>query len=117
MKRIAITILVAFTFLWISDVSGGNWQGNNFFKKFARSPESTLTCWNGGVQTYSTPEFIDVSQCPHTINSCATCIISLEDQGCRIIDAVVRNPTTSMDSEGKIIYYGDITYLLSCIKP
>jgi len=115
MKKIVISILVAFAFLWISDVSGGNyWSANKPVKKFVRSPESILTCWRGTVSTYSTPQSIDVSQCPEWApNSCATCIVSLEDQGCRIIDAVVRDPF----SEGTVEFLGDITYLLSCIKP
>jgi hypothetical protein len=115
MKKIVIAILVVVAFCWISVVSADN-------KPVEESPESIATCVaNSGngpyqLQTRSFPETINGEQCrtwepDREPDPCAPCIISLEEQGCKIIDVVVTQVVGSENYE-KIL--APVTYLLSC---
>ena len=110
MKKIVIAILIFFAFSWISVVSAGDRHGKRVNWPGTGSPESTVTCAAGNgdiISNRSVPETINVDQCRGFVDSCAPCIISLEDQGCKIVDVVVTHapapPPSSMT-----------TYLLSC---
>ena len=109
MKVIINVILAVLAFTWISGVSAGNGSNN-------QSPESMMTCGGGvggSISVVSVPDFINKEGCPaYQEGACASCIISLENQGCKVIDVVVthfRFPE-SVASTGT-------TYLLSCAKP
>ena len=108
MKLVMNLILVLFSFALITSVYAD--------KKFKnQSPESLVTCQPAGPQKYiatamSLPAIINTERCIETTDSaqsCAPCIISLENQGCRIIDVV----------PGEYDEYPIVTYLLSCTKP
>ena len=108
MKKIVIAILVFFAFSWISVVSAGDWHGKRGNWPRTGSPESTVTCAAGNgaiISNRSVPNTINVDECEGFVGLCAPCIISLEDQGCKIVDVVVTHkpPHNSMT-----------TYLLSC---
>jgi hypothetical protein len=80
-----------------------------------QSPESIVACpANNGfvVGGLTVPAAINTELCaiPDMGNKCATCIRSLENQGCKVID--VDYQTLRFDKE-----YGDLLvaiYLLSC---
>ena len=105
MKKYVIAILVALAFSWVSGVSAKE-----------ESPESMMTCGggNGGsISVLSIPETINGEGCPPFMEgACASCIISLEDQGCKLVDVIVTHfrPPESVTVSGT-------TYLLSCVKP
>ena len=109
MKKLVIAILVVVVFSWISVVSAENRRGEE-------SPESIVTCLNGAgthlLLNRSFPETINGEQCRTwepdiEPDPCAPCIISLEDQGCKIVDIIV----TQIAEDGIHI---PATYLLSC---
>ena len=111
MKKLVIAILVVVAFCWISVVSAENRRGEE-------SPESIVTCVNNAghgphrLLNRSFPETINGEQCRTPVpdvtpDPCAPCIISLEDQGCKIVDVVV----THVADEGINV---PVTYLLSC---
>ena len=101
------------TFTWISGV---------YADKGVRKPsaESIVTCQTAGPQIYavvaiSLPAAINAEHCVTPPDEfppaeCAPCIISLEDQGCKVAD--VDTAMSGMYKEFQIV-----TYLLSCIKP
>ena len=108
MKKLVIAILVVVAFSWVSVVSADN-------KPVEESPESIVTCLNAGTQllySRSLPETVNGEQCKTwepdvTPDPCAPCIISLEEQGCKIIDVNVAHVTESgLDTS--------VTYVLSC---
>jgi hypothetical protein len=109
MKKIVIAILVVVAFCWISVVSAEN-------RQVKESPESIVWCLSALgthlVQTRSLPETINVEKCrigepDRYPDPCAPCIISLEEQGCEIIDVNVAHVTESgLDTS--------VTYVLSC---
>ena len=109
MNKIIISVLVLFAFSWTSGVSADKGSGK-------RSPESFMTCASGngdGIKAISVPATINIDQCPPFGDvSCADCIISLENQGCNLIDVVV---THLMNPD--IGTVPGTTYLLSCAKP
>jgi hypothetical protein len=109
MKKIIISILAVLAFSWISAVSAGEYPSKG-------SPESVVTCGvNLGqiISIASVPETINVEQCTPWVDSCATCVISLENQGCGVVDVVV---THFRHPEGPPVFTGT-TYLLSCVEP
>ena len=68
----------------------------------------------GGVSERSLPDTINGEKClPFSGNACASCIISLENQGCTIVDVIV----THFRKEGEATTVPGTSYLLSCIKP
>ena len=110
MKKLVIAILVVVAFSWVSVVSADN-------KPVEESPESIVWCLSALgthlVMTRSLPETINAEKCRTweqgvaTPDPCAPCIISLEEQGCKILDVTVTHVTASgLDSPA--------TYLLSC---
>jgi hypothetical protein len=105
MKKIVILILAGLAFSWTPVVSA------------EQSPESLVTCGAGlgnGLSMLSLPDTISTEECPGWEGGhCASCIISLENQGCKVIDVVV---TQFQPSDGGVIVAGT-TYLLSCVKP
>ena len=105
MKKIVIATLIIFAFSWVSVVSAGN-------KPSKESPESSVTCLTYFVYLRSISETINVEQCKlwPDQDSCASCLISLEDQGCKIVDYFVSHPTRPTDGNPD----SEITYLLSC---
>jgi len=77
-----------------------------------QSPESIVSCPHNGwiVGGYTAPAAINGEMCTWGEDKCASCIRSLEDQGCKVID--VDYQTHRFDKE-----YDDllvVTYLLSC---
>ena len=104
MKKIIISFLVVLAFSWASGVAAD------------QSPESFMTCASGngdGIKALSLPSSINADKCPKFIDGvCADCIISLENQGCKLVDVVV---THLMNPE--IGTVPGTTYLLSCAKP
>ena len=103
MRKIFTVIFLALGLSFITGVSAD------------QSPESIVTCSTGNaydVGALSIAGAVNTESCTLHENTCATCITSLEDQGCKVIDVVVE-PTRF---EG----YGDfitVTYLLSCVRP
>ena len=108
MKKIVIAILVFFVLSWISVVSAGDRHGKRGNWPGKRSPESTVLCTNDGLSIPSVPGTINREQCIPWLSECAPCIISLEDQGCKIVDVVV----THFWEDGQVVSLR--TYLLSC---
>ena len=109
MKKIICTILIALSFSWTSNVSADKGPSN-------KSPESIVTCQTFGPGTYrvaalSLPASINAETCTQSISdisiSCASCISSLERQGCKTLDVVT----------GKSNEIPNVTYFLSCKKP
>ena len=109
MKKLVIAILVVVAFSWVSVVSADN-------KPVEESPESIVWCLSALgthlVMTRSLPETINAEKCrvgepDRYPDPCAPCIISLEDQGCKIVDIIV----TQVAEDGIHI---PSTYLLSC---
>ena len=109
MKLFLNLLMVVIAFTWIPGVSADNQS-----KKY--SPESIVTCQtvgpsNYGVVALSVPAAINTEQCNQTpdgfLVSCAPCISSLENQGCKIVDVAT----------GKSNEIPNVTYLLSCTKP
>lgn len=77
-----------------------------------QSPESIVTCPHNGwtVGAYTVPEAINAESCTRGEGKCATCISSLENQGCKVID-------TDLQTYRFIEEFDDLlvaTYLLSC---
>ena len=110
MKKILSTILVALAFSLTSGLTAG---GN----EPKPSPESMVVCAAGngaGISEQSLPETINSEGCvPFGDNHCAACLISLEQQGCKIVDVIVmpfRNEEYGVNFPGT-------SYLLSCVKP
>ena len=101
MKKLVIAILVVIAFSWVSVVSAENRRGEE-------SPESIVTFSGGGGETISTisvPGTINVVQCGYWEGMPASCIMSLEDQGCKVVDVIVTHYED---------YLTMTTYLLSC---
>ena len=110
MKQILAAALAALVVTW----SAGSFAGDVSMRKVdeprSLSPESIVTCATGsgqGVEMQSVPIGFDVSACVYAAD-CATCITSLEAQGCRYIDAVVTHVAYLATST---------TYLMSCVEP
>jgi len=110
MKMIMNIILVVLAFSWISGASADN-------RAKKQSPESFVMCGSGnggGISERSLPETINGESCvPYGDSYCAACIISLENQGCKIVDVVV----THFRNEGNGVIVPGTSYLLSCVKP
>jgi len=107
MKKIVI-VIIFFAFSWISVVSADDGHGKRGNWPSKESPESKLICGAGNGQTLSglsLPETINREQCIFWSSECAPCIISLENQGCKIVDVIVTH-LTDFDVVS--------TYLLSC---
>lgn len=109
MKVFINLILIVLAFTWVSGV-----YADKGVKK--QSPESFIMCGSGngaGISERSLPETINGERCvPYGDSYCAACIISLENQGCKIVDVVV----THFRDEGSIVVPGT-SYLLSCVRP
>ena len=109
MKGFIQLLLVACVLIWSSSVFADA-PGNNA----AQSPESIVTCLSTGthlVLSRSIAEPVTANQCEifPASSSCATCITSLEDQGCEVVDVIVTNLVVSEDNTRSAA-----TYLLSC---
>ncbi len=105
-QKIMIAILVLFAFSWLVGCEDYVVSASDLTS--TESPESLVTCAAGNgdiISNGSVPETINVEQCRPFEDVCAPCIISLEDQGCEIVDVVV-----TQFPEFKIM----TTYLLSC---
>ena len=87
MKRILVALLGVFALAIAT-------AGSSTDKlPFDPSPETTVTCWRGAVSAFSAPEGIDQSRCEAwSDNTCADCIVPLEQNGCKVIRAVERQP-------------------------
>ena len=109
MKIVINMIAIVLAFSWISVLSANN-NSNK------QSVESFMTCASGngdGIKAVSLPSTINADQCPPFGDvSCADCIISLEKQGCNLINVVVDH---LMNPE--IGALPATTYLLSCTRP
>ena len=109
MKIIVGVALIVFAFSWVSGVSAN--------KKKNSSPESIVTCGEGNtvVESISVPLSIGAEQCKRFTddNTCAPCLVSLEDQGCKIVDVIVTHKPRMGLAPGST----QSTYLLSCVGP
>ena len=109
MKLILNIIVIALTFMWFSGVYADKQYRNT-------SPESIMTCGGGGgnsISVLSVPASINKDECPEWVDGeCATCIMSLEKQGCQVVDVIVSH----LAAPDNIAATGT-TYLLSCAKP
>jgi hypothetical protein len=104
MKNLLIIAFSVLAAIWIPSVSAD------------QSPESVVSCLILGPGTYrvmglSLPASINAETCEQSksdINlACASCITSLESQGCKTLDVVT----------GKTGDTPTVTYFLSCLKP
>jgi hypothetical protein len=104
MKNLVIVVFSVLAISWIPSVSAD------------QSPESVVTCHILGPGTYrvaglSLPASVNSEICTQSISeitlSCASCISSLESQGCKTLDVV----------SGKSNEIPNVTYFLSCIRP
>jgi len=110
MNKITILTLVACIPLAASDLSANN----KLHKK--NSPESIVSCAAGNgdfLSLVSVPESLDIGSCKAFLDTCAPCIISLENQGCKVVD--VKLSHIPRPSGGVPITA--TSYLLSCVKP
>jgi len=103
MKKIVISLLAVLAFSWASGVAAD------------QSPESIVSCSSTGiygVAARSIAEGINAEQCypPGSPIDCATCIRSLEAQGCKVVDVVV-NTLSSANVE--LDHQMVVNYLLS----
>ena len=80
-----------------------------------QSPESIVACPHNGyyVAAQTISAAVNDELCTWGEDKCATCISSLEDQGCKVID-VVPKPLRFRDAEGEGTA---VTYFLSCGPP
>jgi hypothetical protein len=110
MKKILSTILVALAF----SLNSGLTAGGNEPKP---SPESMVICGSGngtGISGISVPETINVERCElFEDGNCAACLISIEQQGCKIVDVIL----THFWREEYGVTVPGTSYLLSCVKP
>ena len=112
MKKIVCAILAVLACSWVSGVSADKGSGKH-------SPESIVACLGGAnfvVLHRSIPEPINGEQCKpwapdQAPDPCASCITSLENQGCKVIDVVV----TNIEREDNFDVAA--TYMMSCVKP
>jgi len=76
-----------------------------------QSPESIVMCARPlyVVASHSLPGAVNAELCTEQ-HTCATCIPSLEDQGCKVVN-VVPKPLRVRNDIGEI---GTVTYFLSC---
>lgn len=102
MKKIISTIFSVLAFFTISGAYAD--QG----------PESIVTCGLPAyvVLSHSLAGAVNAELCTEE-HTCATCIPSLEDQGCKVIDVVV-NPIRGRNQAGEEL---SVTYFLSCSPP
>ena len=105
MRKIFTVIFLALGLSFITGVSAD------------QSPESIVICsTHAGTAYYvmaqSISGAVSTESCTVDENTCATCISSLEGQGCKIIDVVVE--PTRFDGYGDFL---TTTYLLSCVRP
>ena len=103
MKQVIFSVLVLFLLSGTSAFAGGKTQSTE-------SPESIVTCATGsgnGVEMRTVPVNFNLSECDYA-EDCATCVTSLEAQGCRVIDVVVTHPAYLATST---------TFLISCVEP
>lgn len=115
MKNLYLVIIAVLACSWVSGVSADKDSGKH-------SPESIVACLGGGnllVLHRSIPESINVEQCklwaPDQVpDPCASCITSLENQGCKIIDVVVTNIARDPNVGNFDLA---ATYMMSCVKP
>ena len=106
MKKLVQLLLVSCVLIWSTCVFADA-PGN----RPAQSPESIVTCGSGngdGIVIAEVAAPFSVEQCTPFEDTCAPCITSLENQGCKIIDVVVTH----------LAPYNTIaSYLLSCDEP
>jgi hypothetical protein len=109
MKKIVSAIFLVLAFFTTSAV-----YADKGFMKI--SPESIMTCGGGNgnsISVLSVPKTINTDECPAWVDGeCASCVISLEKQGCKVVDVVV----THLSQPNAIAATGT-TYLLSCTNP
>jgi hypothetical protein len=79
-----------------------------------QSPESIVVCGRSlfSVDSHTLPGFVNTELCTEE-QTCATCIPSLEDQGCKVIK-VVPKPFRGRNQIGEDL---TVTYFLSCSRP
>ena len=112
MSKRRILIVAAMCFVLLGTVAAG--RGHRPEPK----PDSIVTCLGAGnyvVLARSAPASVDLGQCSHPPDfaaDCSSCIRSLENQGCSIVDVTVTN-TGQFGGEP----LPGATFLLSCEKP
>lgn len=110
MKNIAILTLVACISLATSDLSAHNKPHKE------SSPESIVSCTAGNgdfLSVVSVPAAFDMGHCKAFLDTCAPCIVSLENQGCKVIDVKLSHIPRADDG----VPITASSYLLSCVDP
>ncbi len=84
-------------------------------KKRQRKPNSIVTCVAVGpfygVGSRTAPASVNLDQCSGPVApeiDCSPCIRSLENQGCKVVEAI-----TNFEPQGSL----RVNFLLSCAKP
>jgi len=79
-----------------------------------QSPESMVTCGGAAysVLSHSLAGVVNTGLCTEK-DTCATCIPSLEEQGCKVIN-VIPKPVRYRNEAGEL---NTVTYFLSCSRP
>ena len=77
-----------------------------------QSPESIVTCSHHGyyVEAQAISAAVNDELCTWWEDKCATCISSLEDQGCKVIDVDFQTYRVVEELDDLLV----TTYLLSC---
>ena len=84
-----------------------------------QSPESIVTCAFGdgdGILIADVAAPLDMTECTPFDDTCAPCVTSLENQGCKFIDVVVTHLVEPYYLDGVILgkTKANASYLLSC---
>ena len=107
MKKFIPLLLVTCVLIWCPSVFAAESKSED-----QQSPESIVTCGSGnggGIVIAEVAEPISVEKCqPFGDSSCAPCITSLEEQGCKIVDVIVTHHEP---------FITNASYLLSCSSP
>jgi len=108
MKGFVQLLLVACMLIWSSSVFAVAPKDS-----LTQSPESRVACTSGNgdnIQVADISVSLNMEQCTPFEDTCAPCISSLENQGCKFIDVVVTHTGTSTE----VGVVSSASYLLSC---
>ena len=114
MKKLIQLLLVSCVLIWSTGVFADA-PGNSS----TQSPESIVTCASGngdGILIADVAKPLDMGECTPFEDTCAPCVTSLENQGCKFIDVVVTHLVEPFYLEGVTLgrTKSNASYLLSC---
>jgi len=110
MKKLIQLSLVSCVLILITVVFAGAEQ----------SPESIVTCASGNgddILTADVAASLNMEHCTPFKDTCAPCVTSLENQGCKFIDVVVTHLVVPFAASPEVILgraISSASYLLSC---